>query len=271
MELTKLSSEELFIKQKGIERCKTKNKKFIIEDDDDPPLRDENIKEVIEIIKDENIKEVIEVIEGKSFLNNIYKTYNLYHKHGPTSSEKVNYFHNCIKVEIEKIIKNKLSQNIYKVKLEQNIDSINSSNKKKCDIVVFKNEKPYIVLPVKIIMTNYKQNKNNSWENLTGELIHLKWANPDIKIIPINILMNKTPYLKKNKIIDKFEYITYSDIKTYEILKEKDIAYDIINYIIDVDHENKIGENFCKTPNILNFNLNTKYRSFNKVLMNLFC
>jgi hypothetical protein len=83
--------------------------------------------------------------------------------------------------------------------------------------------------------------------------------------------MNKTPHLKKNKIIDKFEYITYSDIKTYEILKEKDIAYDIINYIIEVDHENKIGENFCKTPNILNFNLNTKYRSFNKVLMNLIC
>ena len=71
----------------------------------------------------------------------------------------------------------------YKVYLEQNIPSINSSNKKRCDIVVYKNKEPYLIFPTKIIMTNYKQNKNNSWENLTGELMHLKWANKNINII----------------------------------------------------------------------------------------
>lgn len=64
---------------------------------------------------------------------------------------------------------------------------INSSGYKKCDIVILKNNKPYIIFPVKIIKSNYKQNKNNSWENLTGEIMQLLWANPNIKIIPINI------------------------------------------------------------------------------------
>jgi len=41
-------------------------------------------------------------------------------------------------------------------------------------------------------MSNYKQNKNNGWENLTGELVHIKWSSPDVHIIPINIYMNKT-------------------------------------------------------------------------------
>ena len=54
-------------------------------------------------------------------------------------------------------------------------------------------------------MTNYKQNKNNSWENLTGELSQLKWANPDLHLIPINIIFNQTPYLKSGGIIGKFD------------------------------------------------------------------
>ena len=141
--------------------------------------------------------------------------------------------------------------------------------RKKCDIVVLKNNIPYIIFPVKIIMTNYNQNKNNYWENLTGELIHLKWANPEIKIIPINIFMNKTPYLSNNKIIKKFENISYKNLINYNILVEKNICCDIINYIIDVEHINNINDMFVNLPHIIGFNENTKYRSFEKILENL--
>jgi hypothetical protein len=86
-------------------------------------------------------------------------------------------------------------------------------------------------------MTNYKQKKNNMWENLTGELSHIKWCNKNIKIIPINIFMNKTPYLKTDKKIKKFEQITKKDIDIYNILIEKELCYDIINYIfINIFH-----------------------------------
>ena len=141
--------------------------------------------------------------------------------------------------------------------------------KKKCDIIVFKNNNPFIIFPVKIIMSNYKQNKNNSWENLTGELIHIKWLNQDVNLIPINIFMNKTPYLDNKKIIKKFENITYNDIKNYDILKEKNICYDVINYIIDIEHNNYINEYFTNLPNIIGFNKNTKFRSFESILKNL--
>ena len=93
-------------------------------------------------------------------------------------------------------------------------------------------------------MTNYKQNKNNFWENLTGELCHIKWCNNDIKIIPITIFMNKTPYLKSNKCIKRFETIDERDIENYKELINHNICYDVINYIVEVDHIKKENEYF---------------------------
>ena len=209
-------------------------------------------------------------LEGKKLLNILHETYELYCKYGSRSSKKVDHFHNFIKNEIEKQIeKQNKKDNEYSVKLEQDVKCCNSTNKKKCDIVVFKNNIPYIIFPVKLIMTNYKQNKNNSWENLTGELSHLKWANPDILIVPINIFMNKTPYLKKDTTISKFENITYDDISQYNILNEKQLIYANINYIIDVDHNNKIGDKYKNAPTILNFNIHTCYKSFTKMINEL--
>ncbi|AOM63556.1 hypothetical protein [Heterosigma akashiwo virus 01] len=118
-------------------------------------------------------------------------------------------------------------------------------------------------------MTNYKQNKNNFWENLTGEVMHLKWYNHKLKIIPINIFIKSTPYLNKNRIITKFENINYSDISQYNVLKTKGIVHDIINYIINVDHECKINDFYDKMPYIIGYDTQLKYRSFNEILHGL--
>ncbi len=207
-------------------------------------------------------------IEGKRLLITCSKSYNLYFKNGSRSPLKVNEFHEYIKQEITCVIKNCKSK-IYDVKLEQNINSVNATNKKKCDIVVYKNNVPYIVFPVKMIMSNYKQNKNNGWENLTGELSHLIWANNNLIIIPINIFMNKVPYLNKNQEVVKYETILYSDICNYELLKEKQLAYEILNYIIDVNQTNPINEKYTIQPDIIGFNIKTKYKSFKTMLKNL--
>lgn len=204
------------------------------------------------------------VIESKILLYKLNKVYELYFKHGSRSDKKVNYFHNFIKNIINKHINNNPN---YKVYLEQNIPSINSSNKKRCDIVVYKNKEPYIIFPTKIIMTNYKQNKNNSWENLTGELMHLKWANKNINIIPINIFIDKTPYLDKNNIIKKIELISKIDIDHYDILIKNNIAYDILNYIIEVKHFNQINEIYNTTPMFIKYKY--QYKSLNNLLKTL--
>tara|TARA_Y100000389_G_C17441360_1_gene508753 strand:+ start:198 stop:857 length:660 start_codon:yes stop_codon:yes gene_type:complete len=189
-------------------------------------------------------------------LNDVFDTYLI---HGSRSSKKVDKLHNYIKSEIEKSLSNE-----YKVLLEQNVKSCNINNRKKCDIVIYKNKELYAILPVKFIMTSYMKNKNNSWENLTGEITHLKWCNENIHIIPINIIFDKIPVLKgENKIIKSYENITYENsFKIYDKLVEYNLTYDIINYIIDVEHLCKIGEEYNKRPVIKGFNYKTPYRSF---------
>ena len=116
-------------------------------------------------------------------------------------------------------------------------------------------------------MTNYYQNKNNNWENLTGELFHLKKGNDNVDIIPINIIFNTIPYCKKSKLIDKFEQISYE--KSYKItenLVKWGLATDIINYIIDVEQLCCVGEKYDRCPTVVGFNKDTPYRSFQSIL-----
>jgi hypothetical protein len=201
------------------------------------------------------------------FINIIRETLGLYMEHGARSSAKVNHFHRFIQNKILQLIRDKPE---YRVELEYKVAATNSSGLKRCDIVVLKNNIPHIVFPVKIISSNYKQNKNNSWENLTGELQHLVWANDEnLNIIPINIFMNKTPYLNTNKKIKNFETITFDDIKIYNTLITKKIAYDVMNYIMVVEHQNNIGDNYDKIPNIIGFDVNTPFRELSVILEHL--
>jgi len=203
--------------------------------------------------------------DKKQFMEVMKNIYDIYIEHGARSNKNVNYFHNYIKSELEKIF----IQPDYSVVLEYDVASTNSSKKKRCDIVVLKMNTPYIIFPVKIIKTNYKQNKNNAWENLTGELQHLRWANENIIIIPINILMNKTPYLDKSGKISKFENITIEDIEIYKMLTAKHITFDMINYILIVEHVNTINEPFDKTPRILDIDSDTPYRTLFDIVKGL--
>jgi hypothetical protein len=201
------------------------------------------------------------LLEEKRFIQILNETYETYFKYGSRSSKKVDYFHSSIKDILEQYF---TCEKGYDIKLEYNIKSCNSSKKKKCDIVVLKNNIPYIIFPVKIIMTNYKQNKNNFWENLTGELSQIKWFNPDIRIIPINIFMDKTPYLKNSKEIKHFESVTPSDIEIYNELIKRNICYDMINYIVEVEHFKKVNEPFDKIQPIKK--LITKYRTIGSIV-----
>ena len=205
-----------------------------------------------------------ELLEQKYFLQIINETYFKYFKYGPRSSKKVDYFHSSIKHILQGEF---TTQKGFTIKLEYNIPSCNSSGKKKCDIVILKHNKPYIIFPVKIIMTNYKQNKNNSWENLTGELIHIKWKNPNIHIIPINVIMNKTPYLGNDKKIKKFECVEDHDIENYNELIIRDLCYDMINYIVDVEHVKNIDSYFDDINPVCK--LVSKYRTFRSILSKL--
>lgn len=210
------------------------------------------------------------VLEGRRLILAIQTATKLYFNHGSRSSKKVDYFHNFIKNEIEHFIKKPNNEQQYSVDIEKYITCMNSTGKKKCDIVVYKNKKPIIVFPVKIIMTNYKQNKNNYFEQQVGEFSLLKWANPQLNIIPINIILSNVPYLKKTQEIIKFESINYTDdLKHYELLQTKGITYANMTYIIDVEHVNVVGEKYNTLPHFFGFNVKTKYTSIERILFEL--
>jgi hypothetical protein len=209
---------------------------------------------------------------SQRFLTNIKEVFEKYITHGARSSKKVDLLHEYFVNEINEVINMSSNKEIYQCKMEHNVPSCNASGRKKCDIVVLKNGLPFIILPVKFIMTNYKQNKNNSWENVTGELCHIHWADTDkqINIIPINIIFDKVPYLKTDKKIQKYENITYTDsFKIYESLFSQKIVFDQMNYIINVNHICEVNTFYDKCPNILGFHSDTPYRSFHEILHTL--
>tara|TARA_B100000674_G_C37772412_1_gene883158 strand:- start:79 stop:717 length:639 start_codon:yes stop_codon:yes gene_type:complete len=204
----------------------------------------------------------IERTEEEDFIDNIRQTHQIYISSGARSSKKVDFLHAFLKKSI-----NDASPDEYHVKLEKDLPSINASGKKKCDIVLYKGEEPFAVFPVKFIMSNYNQNKNNNWENLTGEVQHLKWANSDLHIIPINIIESIIPYLESNKKIKKFEKIVYDKTyKIYDMLKKNGICTDICNYIIDVNQKCVIHEEYKTCPDFVKFSEDTPFRSFKQIL-----
>lgn len=197
----------------------------------------------------------------EEFIRLINEVVQIYINSGARSSKKVDKLHGYIKSVIDRYLTiNSLKD--YTVVLEHNVPSLNSSGKKCCDIVVLKKGSPFLVFPVKFIMTNYNQNKNNSWENLTGEMMHLKWANSGLIIIPVNIIFNLTPYLESNKTIKKMEHIEYNNsFKIYEVLTEKGITFDNMNFIMDVTHRVQIGDKYGVGPCINGFSLDTPFKS----------
>tara|TARA_Y100000593_G_C4312016_1_gene338882 strand:+ start:573 stop:1349 length:777 start_codon:yes stop_codon:yes gene_type:complete len=236
----------------------------ITKETDTMSITDEINDDLCEKIQNIKLNEEInkELDEEKQLLLNIVKqTFDIYLYNGGRSKKKTDYLHGQLKDIIQKCIPE------YDVKIEAKVNSVNATGCKSCDIVAYKNKLPCIIFPVKFIMTNYYQNKNNSWENLTGELFQIKKANKDIQIVPINIIFNNIPYCEQSSLIKKYEKITYE--KTYKItenLIEWELASNIVNYIIDVEQECKIGEKYDKCPKIIGFNKDTPYRLFSNIL-----
>ena len=216
--------------------------------------------------------------EKQLFLDMINKANETYMITGSNSrsSKKVDIIHRFIEDTIKPILKENME-----IRQEEYIPSNNSNNRKKCDIVIYKDNIPYIILPVKYSMTSYNKNSNNYWENIQGELMSLKSQaainNSELYIIPINIISNNIPNRSgPEKKIQNFEKISYQkSYKIYESMKNipsgtleniSPLCYDCISYIIDVEHLCQVGEQYDKCPKIIDFNSDTPYRYFKDIL-----
>ena len=183
--------------------------------------------------------------EQKQFLEIIERSFEAYATTGANSrsSKKVTILHAGLTGLIREAIKKVFPDTTFQVKNELDVQAVNDSGRKRCDIVVLRGSKVVAIFPVKFIMTNYSQNKNNYFESLTGEITHLKWANPDVHICPINIVPSIVPYKKANGVITKFEQIG-DKFDIYEELVKHDLCSKVLNYKIDVEYPCRIGDTY---------------------------
>jgi len=207
----------------------------------------------------ENLRQILR--EGLS------RMFSAYFQHGPRSSKKTDILNELVVNSIECVIRESnavesgdIEKPIYEIKMECDIPSDNFSKKKRCDVVVFKNGVLFMAFPLKFIMTSYSKNKNNYYENITGEVLHLRWANPDIHIVPINIILDKIPNLAetdKEKRIKNFEIITHENsLNVYHQLVKNNIIDAIYNVVVITEPCCVVGEKYTKMPTIIELNEN---------------
>lgn len=220
-----------------------------------------NKKEYIDM--DENIfdKNISDDDEKKDFLDMIRKSYTAYIEKTSRSTKKINIIHSFFVNKMSMLLKN----TNYTVKTECKISSENYSKNKKCDIVIFDvDNKPRVIFCIKFIMSSYYKNRNNYYENLTGEVCHLRWSNPDISIIPINISFNSLPVLDKNGKIKAYESVYYdSSFGMYDNLVKRNIINYNASYIIDVEYKDIVGDKLVNIPKIID----TSYITIKDILL----
>ena len=193
-------------------------------------------------------------------LTGINECFDLYMLNGSRSSKKTDRLNELIKSSIQVVINSLENKDDYTVVFEYNIPSENYSKQKRCDVVVMHKDSPYAVLPLKFIMTSYMKNRNNYYENMTGEVMHLRWANPELKIVPVNIIIDKIPNLDNDKKIKNFEIIDpENSLGVYNSLVKHNIVDNIYNAVITTTHECQIGEEYNKKPTINELNENLPF------------
>ena len=95
---------------------------------------------------------------------------------------------------------------------------------KRVDIAIMKGEKPVAGVGIKFIMSNYRQNTNNYFENMLGETANIRTNS--ILYFQIVICFARSPYFykeeNKERIIKNFEKISLGHLEKYQILSQDD-------------------------------------------------
>lgn len=95
---------------------------------------------------------------------------------------------------------------------------------KRVDIAVMKGERPVAGIGIKFIMSNYRQNTNNYFENMLGETANIRTNN--ILYFQIVICFSHSPYFhreeNKERIIKNIEKVSLGHLEKYQILSQDD-------------------------------------------------
>ncbi|WP_051622789.1 hypothetical protein [Mycoplasmopsis primatum] len=160
---------------------------------------------------------------NNELLEVLKESFHLYITGGARSNQKLKPLHGKIATDFEKIL-NSLDNhksNIYRC------FSLNAQNGKEkvikgryidkvVDITVQKNDKIIAGISVEFVMSNFKQNKNNYFENMLGETANIRSNN--YSYYQIFITPDVMPYYTYSGIIKKWEKISVDDLHKYIVL-----------------------------------------------------
>jgi hypothetical protein len=118
---------------------------------------------------------------------------------------------------------------------------------KKVDITISKGTKAIAGIGLKFVMQNYSQNSNNYFESMLGETANIRCERKPY--FQIFIILDKLPYYKKDKGIQKWETFTEHNARKYMILSKDnaDSYYHTPNktliYIVHIPDNDKLINN----------------------------
>ena len=150
----------------------------------------------------------------KELLKSLSISYKKYIEYGSRSTEKLKPIHKYIADTLIKIWGNSFQVH-YMGKVNKEMKVSGKYYNKDIDITITKDGKPVICVGIKYIISNYKQNSNNYFENMMGETANIQ-ANNNLPYFQLIFLPQKIPYLKKStKEITKIEEINKKDLQKY--------------------------------------------------------
>lgn len=163
-------------------------------------------------------------MNNKEFLEVVKNSYIKYLETNSRSTEKLKILHGEIIKDIEK--KLKIINNDFKVfglgdshsGKEKTI--IGRYTTKKTDVTIVNKKEIVAGIAVKFVMSNYKQNGNNYFENMLGETANIRTNNT--KYFQVFIVFDELPYFKKNGEVKKWEVVYSNNVKKYFVLSSDD-------------------------------------------------
>ncbi len=189
----------------------------------------------------------------------VRKSYARYVDSGPRSNAKIKALHGWVIAELREILNS-----------EYHIEGLSDSGGKeikvrgkyygkKVDVAISRKGTTLGVVSVKFVMTNYRQNKHNYFEQQLGETANLRRS--DIVFGHIMLLTQPTPYLKRGGEVKKFEEVDDRAIELYtELAQDHGQAHvpdvQCMAAFLLSDHNGKIVRQCQKTdlPNVSSSN-----------------
>lgn len=157
------------------------------------------------------------------FLGKIEESFHLYLRTSPRSNEKLKPIHSFIATTLKRLLNDDGLQYFSlcpdcaggeKTVAGRYMD-------KNVDIAICRGDKVLGAIGFKFVMSNYKQNSNNYFENMLGETANLRCAN--IPYFQVLVLLKELPYYEKGGKISRIEHINMHNLDKYVKLSNDNI------------------------------------------------